>query len=87
MTTTDFPIKNVRTIKALIADAPANFAKMAEAANLPWIEEATEAGTRYVIDFEDLPLADQEHPLVQQLIAIGEERQHDEFWQIWLEAR
>ena len=59
---------------------------MAEAANLCFIEEAAEAGTRFIIDFADVPLADQSHPLIQQLAAVSEDPKNDEFWQIWLET-
>lgn len=79
-------IKNVRPVKMLIADAPALFTELAQATHLAFIEEATEAGTRYIVDFADLADAQQEHPLIRQLVAISQEPLHDEFWQICLEA-
>ena len=79
-------IKNVREVKMLIADAPAQFTELARATRLAFIEEATEAGTRYIVDFADLADAQQDHPLIRQLIAISEEPLHDQFWQICLEA-
>lgn len=81
------PIKNVRVIRVLIADAPANFAVMAEAAGLPFIEEAAVWGTRFVIDFTDLPSGEASHPLVRQLTAIQAEDRNDELGQIWLETK
>ena len=81
------PIKNVRAIRTLIADAPASFAEMAQTAELQYIEEATEWGTRFVIDFADLPSADTSHPLVRQLTAIATENRSEDFWQICLETK
>jgi hypothetical protein len=81
------PIRNVRLIRALIADAPANFAAMAEEAGLPFVEEAATWGTRFVIDFTDLPRAKASHPLVQQLTAIRDEDRNYELGQIWLETK
>ena len=81
------PIKNVRPVTMLFADAPASFSDVAQEAELPFIEEATEAGTRYVVDFDDLVDAQQGHPLIRQLSAISAEPANDSFWQICLEAR
>ena len=83
----DIPIKNVRPITVLFADAPASFSEMAQDAELPFIEEATEVGTRYVIDFCHLIDARQDHPLIRQLNAISAARQNDSFWQICLEPK
>lgn len=80
------PIKNVRPVTMLFADAPGSFSEMAKEAELAFIEEATEAGTRYVIDFNDLFEARRDHPLIQQLSAISAEPAHDSFWQICLET-
>jgi len=87
MKTTEYPVTNVRAVKSLVADAPANFADLAVAADLRYSEEAAEWGTRFVIDFADLPQADQLHPLVKQLTALAGENQHDEFYQIELETK
>ena len=81
------PIGNVRPVKLLFADAPANFTELAQEAELAFIEEATEAGTRYVIDFDDLADARQDHVMVRQLVAIESEPANDGFWQICLEAK
>lgn len=85
--TQSFPISNVRAIRALVADAPANFAEMAVAAGLTLTEESAPWGTRFIIDFADLPAADSSHPLVRQLAAIAAENHNDEFGQIWLETK
>lgn len=77
-------VSNVRVIQALVADAPVNFAVVAGAANLTWIEEATEAGTRYVVEFEDLATADPSQPIIRQLLAIAGDPQHAGFTQIWV---
>ncbi len=79
------PIKNVRPLTMLFADAPANFCEMAQAAELHFIEEATEAGTRYVIDFSSLTDARHDHPLIRQLSAMSSEPAIAAFWQICLE--
>ena len=71
----------------LFADAPAQFADMARDAELVFIEEATEAGTRYVVDFANLSDARHDHPLIKQLTAISKEPANDEFWQICLEPK
>lgn len=80
------PIKNVRQVTMLFAEAPSSFSEMAKEAELAFIEEATEAGTRYVIDFNDLTEARRDHPLVRQLSAISAEPANDAFWQICLET-
>ncbi|MDI1249332.1 MAG: hypothetical protein PSV13_10760 [Lacunisphaera sp.] len=85
MKTTQPLLRNIRPVKMLFADAPANFTELAEAAGLVYIEESTEAGTRYVVDFEELPEADGSHPLVRQLAAVAAEPANDEFRQICLE--
>lgn len=87
MKTLSSVVSNVRIVRALVADAPANFAEVAGAANLTWIEEATEAGTRYVVELEDLAIADPNQPVIRQLLAIAGDPQHAGFTQIWLEAR
>ena len=70
----------------LFADAPSSFSEMARDADLAFVEEATEAGTRYVIDFIDLAGARRDHPLVRQLSAISAEPANVAFWQICLET-
>ena len=82
-----FPIKNVRPVMMLFADAPSSFSEMAREAELLFIEEATEAGTRYVIDFDNLIDARHDHPLIRQLTAISAEPASDSFGQICLEVR
>ena len=84
--TESFPLTNVRPIRALVADAPANFTEMATAAGLVFTEESGPWGSRYVIDFADLPDADASHAVVRQLVAIAAEGRHEEFGQIWLET-
>ncbi|MDP3073067.1 MAG: hypothetical protein Q8N18_22430 [Opitutaceae bacterium] len=81
------PIKNVRPVTMLFADAPSSFSEMAEAAELVFVEEATEAGTRYVIDFNELDAARRDHPLVRQLTTISAEPRNGSFRQICLEVR
>lgn len=80
-------IKNVRPVTLLFADAPSLFSVMAQEAELPFIEEATEAGTRYVIDFNELAAARRDHPLVRQLTIISAEPTHGSFGQVCLEVR
>ena len=80
------PIKNVRPVTLLFADAPSSFSEMAEEAQLAFVEEATEAGTRYVIDFANLADARTDHPLIRQLNAIAAEPANTSYGQICLEA-
>ena len=81
------PIKNVRPVTMLFADAPSSFSEMAQEAELVFVEEATEAGTRYVINFHELAAARRDHPLVRQLSAISVEPANRAFWQICLEPK
>ena len=73
------PLKNVRPVTMLFADAPSSFSEIAQEAEPLFVEEATEAGTRYVIDFSDLAEARRDHPLVRQLSAISADSAHDSF--------
>jgi len=86
MNDSTLPVKNIRTVKALVGDAPPSFEELAEAARLTYSEEPAEWGTRFVINFADLSHADVSHPLVQQLVGIAAESHHLEFGQIWLET-
>jgi hypothetical protein len=81
------PIQNVRTIKALVGDAPADFNQLASNANLCFAEENGPWGCRYIIDLADVPSADQSVPLIRQLAAIAAQSDNAEFGQIWLESR
>jgi hypothetical protein len=81
------PIKKVRLVTMLFADAPSSFSEMAREAELVFFEEAIEAGTRYVIDFNELAAARRDHTLIRQLTAISAEPTHGSFGQICLEVR
>lgn len=80
------PIKNVRRVTMVFADAPSSFSEMAQEAELVFIEQATEEDTRYVIDFSDLADARPDHPLIRQLEAISAKPTNARFEQICLEA-
>ncbi len=71
---------------ALVGDAPADFEVQAEAVGLCYISETSEWGTRYVVDLQDLALADQSHSLIQQLLGISQQSEHQILGQIWLET-
>ena len=80
------PIENVRPVRLLFTDAPSSFSEMADEAQLAFVEEASEAGTRFVINFNDLVDARPDHPLIQQLKAISAAPANRSFEQICLEA-
>jgi hypothetical protein len=53
----------VREVNLLFGKVWPNFEEWASEHNIVYIPEATEAGTRYVIDFVDVPTNDNDHHL------------------------